>query len=223
MRIGGYWAHVNHKFRDAAKEPAGTAKLFRDDIKRLYEIEREADEAGLLPESRAELRQRRSKPIVLDIFMHAWRLGDQFSDAGAMARAIGYLRNQHRALRAFLEDGRIPIDNNACERAIRPIAIGRRNWLCAGSMRGGRAAAVVLSLAESCRLAGVDPVDYFADVLVRVATHPASKVEDLLPQNWAQLFARKPALSSCRCSTAPQAMPCVEGAASRSSNPYLRK
>jgi transposase len=192
IRIGGCWAHVNRKFRDAAKEALGTAKLFRDDIKKLYEIEREADEAGLLPAARAELRQRRSKPIVLDIFMHAWRLGDQFSDAGAMAKAIGYVRNQHRALRAFLEDGRIPIDNNACERAIRPIAIGRRNWLFAGSMRGGRAAAVVFSLAESCRLAGVDPVDYFADVLVRVGTHPASKVDDLLPENWARLFAPKP-------------------------------
>jgi hypothetical protein len=110
-----------------------------------------------------------------------------------MAKAIGYLRNQHRTLRAFLEDGRLPIDNNACERAIRPIAIGRRNWLFAGSMRGGRAAAVVFSLAESCRLAGVDPVDYFADVLVRVGSHPASKVDDLLPENWARLVGRKPA------------------------------
>lgn len=191
IRIGGCWAHVHRKFREAAKEAPGTAKLFRDDIKKLYEIEREADEAGLPPEARAEIRQRRSKPVLLDIFMHAWRLGGQFSDAGLMAKAIGYLRNQHRALRRFLEDGRIPVDNNACERAIRPIAIGRRNWLFAGSMRGGRAAAVVFSLAESCRLAGVDPVDYFADVLVRVGTHPAARVKDLLPENWARLFGRK--------------------------------
>lgn len=90
-----------------------------------------------------------------------------------------------------LEDGRIPLDNNATERAIRPIAIGRRNWLFAGSERGGRAAAVVFTLAESCRLAGVDPADYFADVLVRVGSHTANRVEDLLPQNWAMLFGRK--------------------------------
>jgi len=77
--------------------------------------------------------------------------------------------------------------------SIRPIAIGRRNWLFAGSMRGGRAAATVFSLAESCRLADIDPVDYFADVLVRVGTHPASRVEELLPENWARLFGRKPA------------------------------
>lgn len=191
IRIGGCWAHVTRKFREAAKESPGTAKLFRGLIQKLYEIEREADEAKLSPEARTEARRQRSQPIVLDIFLHAWRLGGQFNDAGTMAKAIGYVRNQHRELRRFLEDGRIPIDNNACERAIRPIAIGRRNWLFVGSERGGRAAAVVLSLVESCRQAGVDPVDYFADVLVRVGSHPASRVEDLLPQNWATLFGRK--------------------------------
>jgi transposase len=196
IRISGCWAHVLRKFRDATKEARGTATLFLDDIKKLYAIEREADEAGLTPAARAELRQRCSKPIVLDIFLHAWRLGGRFSDAGTMAKAVGYVRGQHLALRRFLEDGRIPIDNNACERAIRPIAIGRRNWLFAGSMRGGRAAATVFSLAESCRLAGVDPIDYFADVLVRVSSHPASRVDDLLPENWAGLFGRKPAAES---------------------------
>jgi len=192
IRMVGCWAHVNRKFRDAAKESVGTAKLFRSLIKKLYEIESEADEAKLTYESRAQLRRQRSTPILLDIFRHAWRLGGQFSDAGLMAKAIGYIRNQHRALRCFLEDGRISIDNNVCERSIRPIAIGRRNWLFAGSMRGGRAAAVVFSLAESCHLADVDPVDYFADVLVRVGTHPASRVDELLPEKWARVFGRKP-------------------------------
>ena len=193
IRLAGCWAHVHRKFRDASKEAAKTSRLFLDLIKKLYAIEREADEAGLSPEARAELRQRRSKPILIEIFTHAWQLRGRHSDAGPMAKAIGYLRNQHRELRRFLEDGRIPLDNNACERAIRPVAIGRRNWLFAGSMRGGRAAAVVFSLAECCRLAGVDPIDYFADVLVRVGTHPASKVDELLPENWARLFAKKPA------------------------------
>jgi len=196
IRIGGCWAHVNRKFRDAAKEGKATAKLFRRLIQKLYAIEREADEAGLSNEAHTELRQLRSKPIVLEIFQHAWRLRGKFSDAGAMAKAIGYVRNQHRALRCFLEDGRIPIDNNACERAIRPIAIGRKNWLFAGSMRGGRAAATVFSLVESCRQASVDPVDYLADVLVRVSSHPASKVEELLPENWARQFGKKPAVEA---------------------------
>ena len=192
IAIAGCWAHATRKFRDATKEAPATAKLFRDDIKKLYEVEREADEAKLDPEARAALRQQKSLPILLEIFSRAWRLGGphgQFSDPGPMAKAIGYLRNQHQPLRRFLEDGRIPIDNNACERAIRPIAIGRRNWLFAGSMRGGRAAAVAYTLIQCCRLAAVDPVTYFADVLVRVGMHPASRVDELLPANWAALFA----------------------------------
>lgn len=198
ITIGGCWAHVIRKFRDASKEAKGTSQLFRRLIQQLYEIEREADEANLAPAARTQLRQARSKPVVLEIFQHAWRLGSQFSDAGVMAKAIGYLRSQHLALRTFLEDGRIPIDNNACERSIRPIAIGRRNWLFAGSMRGGRAAATVFSLVESCRISGVDPLDYLADVLVRVSSHPASKVEDLLPENWARIFGKNPAAEAAR-------------------------
>ncbi len=196
IRLGGCWAHVTRKFREAASETKRTAMLFRGLIQKLYAIEHEADVAGVSPAERTAIRQLRSQPIVLEIFQHAWALGGQFSDAGPMAKAIGYVRNQHRALRCFLEDGRIPIDNNACERAIRPIAIGRRNWLFAGSMRGGRAAATVFSLVESCRQVGVDPVDYFTDVLVRVGAHPASKIQDLLPENWARLFAKQPAVDA---------------------------
>jgi transposase len=185
IAIAGCWAHVTRKFRDAETEAPGTARLFRNDIRKLYEIEREADETRLTPDARTALRQQKAMPILIAIYSRAWRLGGQFSDAGLMAKAIGYIRGQHRPLRQFLEDGRIPLDNNACERAIRPIAIGRRNWLFAGSMRGGRAAAVIYTLIECCRLAKVDMVSYLADVLVRVATHPASRVEDLLPATWA--------------------------------------
>jgi transposase len=188
IAIAGCWAHVNRKFRDAEKEAPGTAKLFRNDIQKLYEIEREADEAGIDFAARAALRQQKATPILQQIYSRAWRLHEQFSDAGLMAKAIGYIRGQHRPLRKFLEDGRIPIDNNACERAIRPIAIGRRNWLFAGSMRGGRAAAVIFTLIECCRRANVDMVRYLADVLVRVGTHPASRVEELLPANCVTLF-----------------------------------
>ena len=182
--LAGCWAHTTRKFRDAMCEAPGTAQLFRDDIKRLYEVEREADEAGLDPEERVELRRQKSRTILAAILFRARRLRDAYSDAGKVAGAIGYLLNQRKPLRRFLEDGRIPLDNNACERAIRPIAIGRRNWLFAGSLRGGRAAAVVYTLIECCRIAKIDPVSYLADVLVRVATHPASRVEELLPDRW---------------------------------------
>jgi transposase len=185
ISLGGCWAHTTRKFRDAQSEAPGTAQLFRDDIKRLYEVEREADDAGLGTEERLELRKRKSRPILAAIFGRARRLRDQYSDTGDMAKALGYLINQRKPLRRFLEDGRVPLDNNACEVAIRPIAIGRNNWLFAGSMRGGRAAAAIYTLVQSCKVAKIDVVDYLADVLVRVATHPASRVEELLPANWA--------------------------------------
>ena len=196
--IAGCWAHVNRKLRDAEKEAPATAKLLRDDIHKLYEVEREADEQKLDREARMALRRQKARPILAAIFSRTRRLQSQFSDAGLMAKALGYLRNQRKALRQFLREGLAPIDNNACERSIRPIAIGRRNWLFAGSMRGGRATAVIYTLIECCRLANVDMIAYLADVLVRVATHPANRIDDLLPANWAAHFpspAPEPALA----------------------------
>jgi len=185
----GCWAHVVRKLQDAEDEAPGTARLLRDDIRQLYAIEREADELGLDRQARTALRQQKARKVLAAVFARTRRLRGQFSDAGKMAGALGYIRNQRKPLRRFLSDGLIPLDNNACERAIRPIAIGRRNWLFTGSMRGGRAAAVVYTLIECCRLANVDMVAYLADVLVRVATHPANRVEELLPANWAVLHA----------------------------------
>lgn len=183
--LAGCWAHVVRKLRDAKSEAPGTAKLLRDDIRQLYAIEHEADEQKLAPEARAALRQQKARPVLATIFSRSRRLRAQFPDAGAIAKALDYLRNQRRPLCRFLDDGLIPLDNNACERAIRPIAIGRRNWLFAGSLRGGRAAAVVYTLIECCRLANVDMVRYLADVLRRINTHPASRLDELLPANWA--------------------------------------
>ena len=198
ITMAGCWAHVTRKLRDAEKEALGTAKLVREDIQRLYAIEREADEAQLDRAGRVHLRRHKARPILAAIFSRTRRLQREFDDAGLMAKALGYLRNQRKPLRQFLRDGLVPLDNNACERAIRPIAIGRRNWLFAGSMRGGRAAAVIYTLIECCRLANVDMVSYLADVLVRVATHPASAIDELLPANWAERFAKpapEPALA----------------------------
>ena len=125
-----------------------------------------------------------------------WRtLGwkEMFSLSGKMADAIKYLRNSRRSLKTYLHDGRVPIDNNACERSIRPIAIGRRNWLFAGSVRGGEAAATIYTLIESCKAVDVQPVEYLTDVLSRLATHPASRIAELAPSEWKDLRAANPA------------------------------
>jgi transposase len=181
---GGCWAHVLRGFRDAQKEGGKLSNLFREDIRALYEIEREADEAELDHASRLALRRSRARPILARIFRRTLGWKDLFSTAGKMGGAIRYMRNARQALKCFLQDGRVPLDNNACENAIRPVALGRKNFLFAGSARGGHAAATVYSLIESCKIAGIDRFEYLADVLVRITTHSRESLAELLPQSW---------------------------------------
>ncbi len=103
----------------------------------------------------------------------------------ATAQAIRYALSRWTALCRYLDDGRVEIDNNAAERAIRPIALGRKNWLFAGSDQGGGRAAGILSLVETAKLNGLDPERYLRDVLSRIADHPINRIRDLLPWNIA--------------------------------------
>lgn len=186
----GCWAHALRKFRDA--EPAGKqlSQLMVGLIQQLFEVEADAEKHGLDAEQRRALRERRSRPILEKILRQGERCFGALREAGALSKAWAYLRNQWTALGRFLEDGRIPIHNNACELAIRPLAVGRRNWLFTGSPRGGDAAAVLLTLVSSCRLAGVDPYGYLEDVLVRIATPGGARsAADLVPARWKQLRA----------------------------------
>jgi transposase len=186
----GCWAHALRKFRDARNEAPAEAASMMSAIARLFDIERDADSAGLDAQARHALRQERSKPALAYIESLAKVQRAAMSEGGDYSGALKYLTNQWKELSCFLEDGRVPIHNNASERAIRPIAVGRRNWLFAGSERGGQAAAIIYSLVESCRRVGVDPQIYLRDVLIRVATHPASRVHELTPANWTSLFAQ---------------------------------
>ena len=185
----GCWAHVLRKFRDALKEAPVEASRMMRWIAKLFDIEREAVEGKLEPKAVRALRAEKSQAVLVEIERGAQVLrGQATSDQGALAKALTYLVNQWPTLVRFLEDGRVPIHNNACENAIRPVAVGRRNWLFAGSERGGRAAATIYSLIESCRRVDVDPFLYLRDVLVRVCTHPAARVHELVPANWKVLF-----------------------------------
>ncbi len=101
--------------------------------------------------------------------------------------AIGYARSNWVALNRYTEAGFLEIDNNASERAVKPVAIGRRNWLFAGSEEGGRTAAILFSLASTCKALKLDPFAYLRDVLDRVSTHPARRIDELLPDRWKAL------------------------------------
>ena len=119
--------------------------------------------------------------------LHLWMLliRQKITDGSATAKALDYSLKRWSALTRFVDDGRQPVDNNWIENQIRPIAIGRNNWLFAGSLRAGKRAAAVMSLVHSARLNGHDPYAYLKDVLERLPTHPASRVEELLPHRWS--------------------------------------
>jgi hypothetical protein len=150
----------------------------------LYDIEREV--ADLPPDARRTIRQSRAGPIA--DALRQWLLAQRqkVPDGSATAKAIDYSLHRWIALTRYLDDGELPIDNNWVENQIRPIAIGRSNWLFAGSLRAGQRAAAVMSLLHSARLNGHDPYVYLKDVLERLPTQPASRIDELLPHRWRQ-------------------------------------
>lgn len=177
------WSHVRRKFYDLAQggpAPIATEALAR--IATLYQVE--ADIKGCSAEERCAARQARSRPIVAAL--EPW-LKDKLglvSQKSKLAEAIRYALSRWAGLSRFLHDGRVEIDSNVVERAIRPIALNRKNALFAGSDGGAEHWAVIASLVETCKLNGVDPQAYLADVIARiVAGHPQSQIDDLLP--WA--------------------------------------
>jgi transposase len=154
-------------------------------IGRLYRIERLADVKELPAEGRATLRGQRSRPV-LDT-LHRWLVRTLASEppSSELAKAAGYLFNQWTALTRFLDDGRLGLDNNLCERQLRDIAIGRRNYLFAGSHDAARRAATLYSLLRTCALHDVPPLPYLTDVLRRLAAGwDQDRLDELLPDRW---------------------------------------
>ena len=193
----GCWAHVLRKFRDAAPAGRKLSEMMVELIQELFRVESDAKDLSLDASQLLALRRRRSRRILARIMRQGRRCFSSFREADALSRAWAYLQNQWTHLVRFLEDGRIPIHNNACELAIRPVAVGRRNWLFTGSQRGGEAAAVLMTLVSSCRIAGVDPNAYLEDVLVRFAMPGGTRsVADLVPARWKQLRAAEAGVPS---------------------------
>ena len=150
--------------------------LFMKDIAELYAIERKARNEGMDAVARVELWRRESLPIAARLMRLTSGWQEHSSLEGNVADAMKYARGQRGAFLAFRRDGRIPIDNNVCERAIRPFAIGRRNGLVAGSVEGARAAATIYTVVVSAKATGVDPLSYLESVLEQPgrARHPES-------------------------------------------------
>ena len=179
----GCMAHARRKFHELwANHASPVGEQALKFFTQLYEVERDAQ--ALDARQRQALRQDRSKPIAdaLQQWLRQQRL--KVPDGSATARAIDYSLKRWHALVCFIDDGDLPIDNNWVENQIRPIALGRNNWLFAGSLRAGKRAAADMSLVHSARLNGHDPYAYLRDVLERLPTQPARRLGELLPPRW---------------------------------------
>ena len=151
-------------------------------IDALFDIERDIN--GQSQDMRRAARQALSKPIVEALHAYLEEKRGGFSRNQDLYQAINYMLKRWPAFTLFLDDGRVCLSNNAAERALRGIALGRRSWLFCGSDRGGQRAAAMYSLIVTAKMNDVDPHAWLADVLARIASHPAHRIDELLPWNW---------------------------------------
>jgi transposase len=178
-------AHIRRKFVDVHKsQGSAIAEEAIQRIAALYGIEKEV--RGRPPDERVKIRQRKSKPIFddLEAWLHAQLT--RISGKSPLAGAIRYALTQMKKLRPWLDHGFLELDNNTAERSMRPIALGRKNYLFMGSDGGGKAAAIAYTLLETAKLNGVDPQAWLTDVLDRIADHKITKLDELLPWSYAQ-------------------------------------
>jgi hypothetical protein len=178
------WAHARRKFFEAKDLDPAFAESVLEHIKELYKIELEATAGKLHHQSRYELRKQKTVPALDKIKSLLENPGKLILPKNKMGEAIDYTLNHWIQLTRFLEDGRLPIDNNLCENTIRPVALGRKNWLFAGSPEGAKRMAIIYSLVATCKLNGINPYEYFLDILPKAATYPDKRVADLSPINW---------------------------------------
>ena len=179
----GCWAHMRRKFYEitVASDNARIARESVSEIGKIYDLESQV--RGLDPPTRLEFRLKHTKELVDNLFMSFKKALKKLPQKSLTSKAIAYALNNEDALKRFLSDGQIEIDNNAAERALRSVAIGRKNWLFAGSDEGGRTAATIYTLLETAKLNGVNPWGYLRKVLSVIQDQSIQKMAELLPWN----------------------------------------
>jgi transposase len=190
--LAGCLAHVRRKFYEAREQTPKVAGWFLKHFQNLYELEAKLRKARAGPKLRQAQRSSHSRPVLVRLHRALVRLKTKhrFLPRSLMGRAIAYGLNQWPALLVFLEDGRLEIDNNRIENAIRPTAIGKKNWLFIGDGQAGERSAILYTIIESCRRRGLDPFAYFRDVFTRLPTMTNWQVKDLTPEAWAKSQTR---------------------------------
>jgi len=191
------WAHARRKFEAALKDDPKAANQALEQIGQLYRIEDHIRKTELQGQAKRDWRTEHSLPIVKAFW--AWcdlqRQRMDLTQSSPLLKALGYVAGREAALEVYLCDPDVPIDTNHLERALRPIPMGRKNWLFSWSEVGARHIGVIQSLLVTCRLHDVNPYVYLGDVLQRINEHPASRVSELVPRAWKDTFASDPLVS----------------------------
>jgi transposase len=183
----GCWAHARRKFVDAESDHPAHAPPFIAELRKLYLVEAVAREQQLDPEQRKALRQDKAKPILDQLLPKLEQALAQNLPESPLGKAARYCLNEWPALTRYLDHGRLEIDNNLTENAIRPSAVGKKNWLFIGHPEAGWRSAVIYSIVVSCQRRGIDPAQYLTDVLRRLPAMKQSELPSLLPANWKPL------------------------------------
>jgi transposase len=180
----GCWAHARNKFNDAKGSDPERMLAAKAWVRQLYNVEDEAKKMKLSAAERLRLRQEKSVPLLESV--HQWLLAQKVLvlPKSPIAAAINYVLNQWEALKVYTTNGDLDIDNNISERTLKLVGIGRSNWLFLGSDNGGQTAAVWYSFTATCKHLGIDAFAYLRDVFGRLRTHPADRLEELLPHRW---------------------------------------
>ena len=187
ITLASCWAHVRRKFYEATEAPRTGAWILRQ-IQNLYVIEAELREVNAGPALREAIRAGRSQPIVQRL-KRAWlclQAKKRFLPQSGLGDAIDYALGQLPGLEVYLQDGRIEIDNNLVENAIRPTALGKKNWLFIGEAEAGERSAILYTVVESCRRRGIDPYTYLKEVLTRLPSMTNRQIAEVTPEAWAK-------------------------------------
>lgn len=188
IRLLGCMAHARRKFEESKDNDKARAEYVLSEIQELYKIERNAREENLDHEARKALRLEKSLPVMERL--KKWLMenapikGSKVLPQSKIGKAISYTLGMWYRLERYLEDGRYEIDNNWVENSIRPVAVGRKNYLFAGSHDAAQRAAIIYSLIATCKKNNVEPSEWLTDVLTRIQDHPINKIDELLPECW---------------------------------------
>ena len=178
------WAHARRRYFEAQSSDPMRSTVVLAYIRLLYDVEREARTIGLAGETRKALRQAKSMPILQDIKAYLEQEKPAVLPKSPEGMAISYTLSNWDALIRYCSDGDLEIDNNAAERSLRGIAVGRRNWTFLGSDKGGRTAAILTTITATCKRLRIDPFEYLRDILQHISTYPQNNLDDLLPDKW---------------------------------------